>query len=425
MANQSQRLATSATKAVKLRESCDCCLVAKVKCGKEKPVCKRCLTNGSYCLYSPCLKTGRRTHKNPSIKAANYAEESINVSTQTGEPLASGVSPDNAHSLFESARSDLLENTQALFASDESSHIRTQNPFTERPNDMMTDHGDPDPKSQPQSPKFNIFANAPNYLDPFIPMFDLENGIDFLAEKGLPNISRSQMINDNANFEPVAGLKDPAKLSSPSVRLDSPSHTTMSPLPISLSEQGLYQQQMGQPCDCFAACLQMLQTLHNQSYLLLKSQPEGGPCFDVMLNSNKEAIESCTAIVGCTKCVSACGNSVVTTMVATIIGKALSVYQAACSMMFSSSAGMQSTTPLAFGAYKVTGENRQLLEIEILLLDLKKVASVLMAYSDKFCNSSSAEDNEVSMFATLKSYLENDLRMVVQYLNKQKNCVSK
>ena len=425
MANQSQRLAASATKAVKLRESCDCCLVAKVKCGKEKPVCKRCLTNGSYCLYSPCLKTGRRTHKNPSTKATNCAEESINVSTQTSELFASGVSPDDAHSLFESARSDLLENTQALFASGESSHIRTQNPFTERSNDMPTDRGGPDPKSKPQSPKLDIFTTTPNYLDPFIPMFDLENGIDFLAEKGLPNISRSQMTKDYANFEPFTGLEDHAKLSSPSVPPDSASHTTMSPLPISSSERGLYQQQKGQSCDCFAACLQMLKTLHNQSYLLLKAQPEEGPSFDVILNSNKEAIESCTAIVGCTKCVSACGNSVVTTMVATIIGKAISVYQAACSLMFSSSTGMQSTTPLAFGAYKVTGENRQLLEIEILLLDLKKVASVLMAYSDKFCNNSSAKDDEVSMFATLKSYLEKDLRMVVQYLNTQKNCVSK
>ncbi|KAF2875395.1 hypothetical protein BDV95DRAFT_484717 [Massariosphaeria phaeospora] len=61
----------------KLRASCDACAASKVKCSKEHPICGRCSTNGSQCIYGVSRKHGKpgRTRKRnpdgtPFIKAS-------------------------------------------------------------------------------------------------------------------------------------------------------------------------------------------------------------------------------------------------------------------------------------------------------------------------------------------------------------------
>lgn len=61
----------------KLRASCDACAASKVKCNKQHPICARCLTNGSQCIYGVSRKHGKpgRTRKRnpdgtPFIKAS-------------------------------------------------------------------------------------------------------------------------------------------------------------------------------------------------------------------------------------------------------------------------------------------------------------------------------------------------------------------
>src|SRR5262245_29540447 len=52
----------------KLRASCDACAASKVKCSKEHPICARCNTNGSQCVYGVSRthgKPGRTRKKNP------------------------------------------------------------------------------------------------------------------------------------------------------------------------------------------------------------------------------------------------------------------------------------------------------------------------------------------------------------------------
>ena len=43
----------------KLRASCDGCYLAKIKCGKERPQCRRCANHGTSCVYSPSQRTGK------------------------------------------------------------------------------------------------------------------------------------------------------------------------------------------------------------------------------------------------------------------------------------------------------------------------------------------------------------------------------
>ncbi|KAF2017803.1 hypothetical protein BU24DRAFT_420859 [Aaosphaeria arxii CBS 175.79] len=61
----------------KLRASCDACAASKVKCSKEHPICQRCASNGSQCIYGISRKHGKpgRTRKRnpdgtPFVKAS-------------------------------------------------------------------------------------------------------------------------------------------------------------------------------------------------------------------------------------------------------------------------------------------------------------------------------------------------------------------
>ncbi|GIZ44768.1 hypothetical protein CKM354_000795700 [Cercospora kikuchii] len=48
----------------KLRDSCESCALAKVKCGKEKPACLRCQDRKLSCQYSPSRRSGRTLYNN-------------------------------------------------------------------------------------------------------------------------------------------------------------------------------------------------------------------------------------------------------------------------------------------------------------------------------------------------------------------------
>lgn len=112
-------------------------------------------------------------------------------------------------------------------------------------------------------------------------------------------------------------------------------------------------------------------------------------------------------------------------MLATIFGKVMSLYRAACFLRFGPSTSMQATAQLAFGAYTVTGENRQLLEIEILLLELKKVESILAIYSERFRTTQAEKDDETSVYNALTSYLGKNLHYIVEFLLIRKGGASK
>lgn len=168
-------------------------------------------------------------------------------------------------------------------------------------------------------------------------------------------------------------------------------------------------------CDCFALCLQALQTLHTHSRLPASAQPGGLP-FDVVLTINREAMHGCGAMLDCDKCVSKSGSSISTMLLATIFGKIISLYGAACFFRFGPSTGNQAVVKLAFGAYTLTGEDRRLMEMEIILLELRKVESILLAYQERF-RDAQAEKDETSVYTALTCYLDKNLRYILDFLH--------
>lgn len=100
-------------------------------------------------------------------------------------------------------------------------------------------------------------------------------------------------------------------------------------------------------------------------------------------------------------------------------GKIISLYGAACFFRFGPTTSSQAVVKLAFGAYTLTGEDRRLLEMEIILLELKKVESILNTYQERFRHAQ-AEKDETSVYNALTSYLDKNLRYILDFLQSRK-----
>ena len=98
----------------------------------------------------------------------------------------------------------------------------------------------------------------------------------------------------------------------------------------------------------------------------------------------------------------------------------MSLYRAACILRFGSSTISSISAQLAFGAYTVTGEDRQLLEVEILLLELRKVETIFKNFQDKI-NAESDEKDEASVYIALIAYLDKNLRYIFDFLRSHKS----
>lgn len=79
--------ATSA-KRVKLRNSCDSCNLAKVRCSKARPLCTRCASHNLQCVYSVSLRSSAfRTNHNASSKIEAASKRAVSTEALTAESM--------------------------------------------------------------------------------------------------------------------------------------------------------------------------------------------------------------------------------------------------------------------------------------------------------------------------------------------------
>lgn len=91
------------TTQARLRNSCDACNTAKVKCSKERPCCRRCQRKELFCVYSVSLRCSKRpvegrnnaaTKKSSGAAAINTHQPMNSVSIDTAIsrlPLSTGL----------------------------------------------------------------------------------------------------------------------------------------------------------------------------------------------------------------------------------------------------------------------------------------------------------------------------------------------
>ncbi|KAK4694845.1 hypothetical protein P7C71_g2802, partial [Lecanoromycetidae sp. Uapishka_2] len=446
---------TTPVKTPKLRESCDSCLIAKVKCSKSRPLCGRCLGNGAPCNYSPSSRSGKRNRNSNGItKPINTTAAQANGRGHGADsprtprhnvPASASYLTRLMYPLLDEADRSLLDpNTGPIGGAtspllqetslvpvpmlEDGSHATTGGDEFDTSDFLPTPpfhHGDFMDFMQSSGPNpFPDFATAPS--SPCLQSMDHFPSSPAWTTKENPYL-RNPFFQSPLDMLPL-GRATPAQTTPrpsapppPLVPQESSSNGGSSSTHSASTNQDLDRPNAegGQSCDCFAACLQVLQSLHNHSWLLSSSQ-SGGPPFDIVLSINREAMDSCSTMLECGSCVSKSGRSISTMMLATIFGKVMSLYRAACLLRFGPSTSMHATAQLAFGAYTVTGENRQLLEIEILLLELRKVETILAVYSQRFREKQVEKDDETSVYNALTAYLDKNLHYIVEFLQMRK-----
>lgn len=422
-------------KAIKLRESCDSCLLAKVKCSKSRPICARCLSNGATCGYSPSSRAGRK-HRNASANEPariTTRRPSAAEFTQTAPPTP--VYLPMMHPMPE-GQDRSIEHPNHKFFQDRGSHEDSR-----RRHSGMDEGG---PATQAGVDPADFFPNPPfgddfaESLEQFSPQAYFRD-LNCAVTAASPSISSANHVSTNpiwtahenheSNYStlpyslPLFQIS-PDLMTIGQATLSSTAASPTMAVPQANSRPGDKPKSAG--CDCFAVCLQALQTLHNHSWLPSSAQPGGLP-FDVVLTINQEAMRGCAAMLDCDKCVSKTGSSISTMLLATIFGKIISLYGSACFFRFGPSTGNQAVVKLALGAYTLTGEDRRLLEMEIILLELRKVESILLSYQERFRgDASQAEKNkdETGVYNALTHYLDKNLRYILDFLQARKGTCS-
>lgn len=410
-------------KVTKYRESCDSCLVAKVKCSKTRPVCTRCLGNGANCGYSPSSRAGRKNRNAAATELAKTSARFEKASTFAEDPPPTPSSFLHLmHPMLDQQDCSIGHSNHAIF------HDSTSNLTPEDPSQGQSGMEGKVPTTQGGIEITDSFFNPP-FSDEFGDALLQFSPHAYLHDHNpiTPSPSPTNSAPQNSTH-PTWTANEPPYPVSPSFQLPV-DFTSLGHAPSSLSAPSPETLALPEsaprtlfppggeskfPCDCFALCLQALQTLHNHSRVPASAQPGGLP-FDVVLTINREAMRGCAAILDCPKCVSKSGSSISTMLLATIFGKIISLYGAACFFRFGPSTGQQAVVKLAFGAYTLTGEDRRLLEMEIILLELRKVESILLAYQERF-RDAQAEKDETSVYNALTCYLDKNLRYILDFL---------
>lgn len=419
-------------KVTKFRESCDSCLSAKVKCSKSRPMCARCLSNGAPCGYSPSSRAGRK-HRNAS------ANEPARITTRrpSAAEFAQTTPPTPVylpmmHPMAEN-QDRSMEHPNHKFFPDSGSHEDSRRRHSGMDEGGSATQAGVDPADFFPTPPFgDDFAESLGDFSPRAYFEDLSNAAAAAAAAS-PSISSTSNVSTNpiwtapenheSNYSILPYPLPSFQISPDLMTISSTGASPKMAVPHANSRPGDKLNSAG--CDCFAVCLQALQTLHNHSWLPASAQPGALP-FDVVLTINQEAMRGCAAMLDCDKCVSKTGSSISTMLLATIFGKIISLYGSACFFRFGASTGNQAVVKLALGAYTLTGEDRRLLEMEIILLELRKVESILLSYQERFRgDASQVEKNkdETSVYNALTHYLDKNLRYILDFLQARKgNC---
>ncbi|KAI9744717.1 MAG: hypothetical protein M1818_001642 [Claussenomyces sp. TS43310] len=72
----------------RLKDSCNSCSLAKVKCNKAKPSCKRCEARGLYCHYFPSQRSGRRSASSPAVGTTSGPASGLSTITPRPEAIS-------------------------------------------------------------------------------------------------------------------------------------------------------------------------------------------------------------------------------------------------------------------------------------------------------------------------------------------------
>lgn len=439
---------------IKLRESCDSCLQAKVKCGKGRPICARCLGNGAECQYSPSARAGRKNKNGVKKSVADTSSHKRAASNETSNtsaaspasqyPIPPPASIQTHHVGSDSKQYDTSLNIPPdLCTGANQAYGTTTPPLTseDKALDLETQsYGEP---LLPDTDDFSL-----NFL-PTPPFNQYEFSDDFYQLDGLSSTSTSASIPDFSLCPPSTQIghaerangwinQDPTYTSTQSLGnasmessffnisspiQSSPNHHTQSSFHGQAPNQQLHA--AARQCDCFDDCLQSFRELHTKSSPK-DARDQHGPQLDEVLQMNSATMNACNKMLGCPPCSTKGGIGISSMLMATMFGKVISLYRAAVHQRFqlpTPSRDLSYEKQIPFGAYLVDGEDRQLLEITILLHELRKVEKTMFLWH-KASEQLTADKDVTSVYEALFMFLGRELRNISDFLHRRSNELS-
>lgn len=432
---------------VKLRESCDSCLTAKVKCGKGRPVCQRCLTNGNECQYSPSARAGRKHRSNGVNKPAPHKRPAaIEIpSFPSGQqcPSPSLWTPhftqyDRDHMPLDMNNSasanphfaNVFDSTTPPMTHDDriSEALRRDNKgsITQADQALTPPFSNHFAESFSQGPEPLSASTEASFQDlhPTVPSPSRIAQPLIGADTWMANDQSYGMLGDHIPgpldlfaFNDTASLQSPFGadpfdrefFDDPFLQPQGGAKTESIPQQI---HQGTDETH---GCDdCFASCLTALHSLHSHSWNT-PAASRGMIPFDVILTINREAVRGCQAMMNCANCSVKNGGPVSTMLLGTVFGKVMSLYRAAVQNRCRPANDAQ----LALGAYTVLDEDRYILETEILLFELKKVQRIVGQFQAK-CQDNDAQKDTNGVYEPQATYLATQLSYIIDFLQSQK-----
>lgn len=436
--------AEAAAAGIKLRESCDSCLTAKVKCNKGRPVCQRCLTNGHDCQYSPSARAGRKNRNGVSKASSSTTSRkrpaSIEIPPNPSNSESSPWTPQHPHNphgqpvLDPSNSGSANQHNAQVFANptpplsreDQRSDAAVGEDKTNVPAAQISERDGLD--HQMPTPPFNN-----PWSDPFFGPQAQSGPVSASTNFMFPGFN-STTASPRLSLRPTTGHEE-WMVDDPSYAADTFSPFDMVPLTeVTSFHTDLFQRTPKSDelpaldglanktnptlpeCDCFAGCLHALQQLHDNSWST-PAATQGHIPFTVILDINREALKSCLNMMKCVNCSTKSGSSISTMLIATVLGKIISLYRVAVN---SRDRSTSAENPLVLGSYTVTGEDKYLLENEILLVEVNKVRKAITMYQAT-CTAHGPDYEPSGIYDPIAMYLDNNLSQIVEFLQSQRD----
>ncbi|KAN0099837.1 hypothetical protein V8E51_013612 [Hyaloscypha variabilis] len=388
------RSSSSHSQNPRLRASCDTCFLAKIKCSKARPMCSRCLAFGTECNYSPSSRAGKpkSDHKGsrPSKKHRSTSDDSAIFSSSEYSPSLH-IDTEEPTSYFPEA--DWSTTPTSEVDGYEAHHFMSP-PIIPVFGDQSSSESSSSASSADAYDSYSFWThNSPTYINsPYI------HNIDYLTPEDItePSISpTTPWVDPNSYQFSNSDPRDPRLASNPNLFMDECLARTTT-------------------CNCFNACLEVLQTLHNFNAVPPASS------FDIVLTVNQKAMEICATTLSCSICNSRSGSNHHTMLLGTILGRIILIYQDASRDYFGPASEPGShPLPLTFGVYRVASEDIRWMQLVIILRDLKKFKGLLSRFQ-KTAKGSEAEE-DIDMHRAVTNRLYQSLNLTCHALKKHKD----
>ncbi|KAL8723398.1 MAG: hypothetical protein Q9225_000314 [Loekoesia sp. 1 TL-2023] len=412
--------------AQKLRSSCDNCHTAKVKCASTgSQSCARCLSHNVPCSYSPSLRIAKsNSSKQSNASSSTFARSRQPSTSVDGESVSGQSTPSHARPIH----TESVNYAGPAFPDDFGLGNASMQGFDL---EQIASNFMP---TVPASLSSITAVNSPSeHLAPLLgdqhhshssslsdisyhegPFFWSTGGMDRYGDKqvsGLSTLQNQLFINE----QPTMGEKVP--------------FTAEDAIPEKgegNARSGDWGLQAGDACDCH---VQLLQALGVPPRVIRAAHTNGDTAvanFDVLLAANKRSIGRCATMLGCKECF---GGSTSFLLIFTLLSQILALYRSACVSYlvqpvtapgddFRKSSIVPGPLRLKFGAYELDQADENLLKKELMLIELRKVESLLSRLKNLV---GEIDDRaECSAYEALLAHLTRHLQQIVTIIQPQR-----